>query len=98
MPMAMEHFLPGFALPAGMPMHAPYLNMPVGHYQYPHNAFPAPVSTIWAKTIKQLELSYFWVKIKVLFQFQLPVPTDVLPQVNLQETKFRFMQQVHVLY
>jgi len=42
MPMAMEHFLPGFALPAGMPMHAPYLNMPVGHYQYPHNAFPAP--------------------------------------------------------
>lgn len=44
MPMAMEHFLPGFALPAGMPMHAPYLNMPVGPYQYPHNAFPAPVS------------------------------------------------------
>ncbi|CAG5111568.1 Oidioi.mRNA.OKI2018_I69.chr2.g5863.t1.cds [Oikopleura dioica] len=42
MPMAMEHFLPGFALPAGMPMHAPYLNMPVGPYQYPHNAFPAP--------------------------------------------------------
>lgn len=55
MPMAMEHFLPGFALPAGMPMHAPYLNMPVGPYQYPHNAFPAPVSIF----------TFYWRELKV---------------------------------